>query len=259
MSRYLTLCERAARTGGRQLQDWVGRIEAKEKGPSDLVTQADLASQAAIRELVMAEFPDHGFVAEESAAEATEAKFCWYVDPLDGTTNYVHQFPHYATSIGLARNGQVIAAAIYDPVHDECFLAERGQGAWLNGNPLKTSSVTELRAALLAANFPAQVRVDAAEVLEFLAALQACQSVRRTGSAALNLAYVAAGRLDGFWAHSTYAWDVAAGILLVEEAGGQVSDLQNQRLDLARPHPVATANDELHPKVLALLRQAIGC
>jgi myo-inositol-1(or 4)-monophosphatase len=254
MSNYVTVCEAAARAGGAVLRDWLGRFKVREKGPSDLVTEADVASQTAIKTLVMGHFPQHGFVAEEDTEISSEThEFCWIVDPLDGTTNYVHQVPHYCVSVALVHKGRPIAGAIYEPLNGECFTAAAGEGVWLDGQPIRTSEVTELSQALVAASFSAKVERGSPEIDQFQAALLACQAVRRTGSAALNLAYVAAGRFDGFWAMSTKVWDVAAGVLMVQEAGGMVTDIDGAEFDLRRPHPVATSQAKLHEPFRRLL------
>jgi len=254
---YCKLAEEAARAGGRVLLSWVGRFGVREKGPADLVTEADLASQEAIRAILLGAHPDHAFIGEATSAPVdNETEYCWIVDPLDGTTNYVHQLPHYAVSIALVQRGRPIAAAILDPVHEECFTAARGQGAWLNGQPIRTSGVGELSQALIAASFAAKIDAHSPELDQFVAALYQAQAMRRTGSAALNMAYVAAGRFDAFWALSTKAWDVAAGALLIEEAGGVVSGTDGQPLDLRFPHPVASASPALHASFLRLLQTA---
>jgi myo-inositol-1(or 4)-monophosphatase len=257
VSDYLTLCEQAARAGGQVLLSWIGRASVREKGPSDLVTQADLASQEAIRDVLLTAFPQHGFVSEEGEAQLdASAEYCWCVDPLDGTTNYVHQLSHYAVSVALLHQAQPIVAAVLDPVHNECFTARRGGGAWLNGRSIRTSGVQDVSQALVAASFAAKVRAGSPEIDQFIAAVLHCQAVRRTGSAALNLCYVAAGRFDGFWALSTHAWDVAAGVLLVEEAGGVVSGPDGGLFDLRVPHPVASATPALHAQLQKLLQNA---
>jgi myo-inositol-1(or 4)-monophosphatase len=255
---YLVICEQAARAGGQELLSWIGRFGVREKGPADLVTQADAAAQEVIRDIVLGAFPSHAFLGEEAAAEFDPAtEHCWVVDPLDGTTNYVHQLPHYAVSVALVERGRPIVGVVLDPVRDECFSAVRGQGARLNNAPIRPSQVRDLAQALVAASFAAKVQPHSPEIDQFIAALLNCQAVRRTGSAALNLCYVAAGRFDAFWALSTKAWDVAAGILLVEEAGGVVSGLDGEPLDLKTgPHPVATATPELHEQFLRLLQTA---
>ena len=257
MADYLAVCEEAARAGGEVLLSWVGRFSVHEKGPADLVTQADLAAQEAIKKVVLGHFPEHQFVGEEDAGTGLlKAEKCWIVDPLDGTTNYVHQVPHYAVSVALCEHGRPLFGVIFDPVSRECFSAARGRGAFLNGTRLRTSTATDLSQALVAASFSARVDPQSVEIDQFNAALLRCQAVRRTGSAALNLCYVAAGRFDAFWALSTKAWDVAAGVLLVEEAGGTITDLAGQPFDIALPHPVVSATAELHRQFLELLNQA---
>ena len=254
---YLTACEQAARAGGRVLLDWIGRFGVREKGPSDLVTQADLASQEAIRGILLVDFPRHALVSEEGDRQLDASnEYCWVVDPLDGTTNYVHGLPHYTVSVALLHDGRPIVGTILDPVHDECFTCARGEGAFLGGQPIRTSNVQELSGALVTASFAAKVQAGSREIDQFVAAVLNCQAVRRTGSAALNLAYVAAGRVDAFWALSTYAWDVAAGVLLVEEAGGVVTNLDGGPFDIRTPHPIATANRTLHEQFCKLLQDA---
>lgn len=254
---YLTACEQAARAGGQVLLDWIGRFEAREKGPSDLVTEADLASQEAIRSVLLGSFPGHAFLSEEGDRQVDlDAEYCWVVDPLDGTTNYVHQLPHYAVSVALLQGGQPIVGAIFDPVHGECFTGTHGGGARLNGKPMHTSDVRSLSGALVTASFAPKVSRGSKEIDQFVAAVTHCQAVRRTGSAALNMCYLAAGRVDAFWALSTHPWDVAAGALLVQEAGGVVTNIDGGPFDLRSAHPAAAANDDLHRAFCQLLREA---
>jgi myo-inositol-1(or 4)-monophosphatase len=251
------LCEQAARAGAQAIANWVGRFGVHQKGPSDLVTDADWAAQEAIRQVIAAACPDHHFVSEEIDAQPRfDSPYCWVVDPLDGTTNYVHGVPHYAVSVALVERGRPLVGVVFDPVADECFAAERGQGARLNGKPIHASQVRELADALVAASFSSQVTFPSPEIDQFVAALLRCQAVRRTGSAALNLCYVAAGRFDAFWAQSTKAWDIAAGILLVQEAGGVVTNLQGGSVELDAPYPVASATPSLHRQFCDLLRSA---
>jgi myo-inositol-1(or 4)-monophosphatase len=255
MPQLMEVCENAARQGGAVLMDWADRFTVREKGPSDLVTQADEAAQEAIRAIVEAHFPTHAFIGEEQSQLRPDlpSDFCWYVDPLDGTTNYVHGVPHFCTSVAVAERGKVVAAAVYDPISRECYTASRGHGAFLNGQAIHTSSTRTLSQALAAASFSARVDPKSIEIGQFVEMLLSCRSVRRTGSAALNLCYVAAGRFDCFWALTTKAWDVAAGILLVEEAGGTVSHWSGEGFELDRPHPAASATPELHGEFISLL------
>jgi myo-inositol-1(or 4)-monophosphatase len=234
LQRYLDVAQSAARIAGRLLQDWRGRFQVREKGPSDLVTEADFAAQEAVRTELLGAFPEHGFLAEENGASLVGRDgYRWIVDPLDGTTNYVHGLHQYCVSIALERAGSLLAGVVYDPSANECFAAAAGQGATLNGRPIRTSDVTNLSQALVAASFPPRVRRDHPTIGEFLGVMEQAQAVRRMGSSALNLCYVALGRLDAYWASDT-------------NGGGEP--------DLARPRFVAAANASL----AAELRDAVG-
>lgn len=256
MQRFLELAERAARAAGELLLEHQSRMVGREKGTRDLVSDADLASQRLIRGLIEQEYPDHDFLGEEDDplrnANAPNA-YRWIVDPLDGTTNYLHRLPAFAVSIALEHESQLIVGVVFDPVLQEFFSAIRGEGAWLNGRPLRTSGCTTADAALVAASFSPVVPRDSYEIVRFVEALQACQGVRRLGSAALNLAYVAAGRLDAYWATSVKIWDVAAGVLLVREAGGIMTNLGGGPLELRRPELLAAASQPLHDELKRVL------
>ena len=253
----LAVCEAAARAGGEVLLDWVGRFRATEKGPRDLVTEADYASQREIRRVVAAAFPEHGFVGEEAdtgagqpavgAAGHAGAGTRWIVDPLDGTSNYVHGFPAWCVSIALASGDEIQAATIFDPLRGECFTARAGGGAFLNGKPIRTAMVREPSEAVVAVSFPPQVAADAPAVTDFLRILPHVHSVRRTGSTALNLAWLACGRLHAFWARRIACWDAAAGFLLVREAGGAVGRFaaDEQTIPLDDPAFVAASTPQL--------------
>jgi myo-inositol-1(or 4)-monophosphatase len=254
----LITCEAAARAGGQQLRAWQGRFQTRTKGVRDLVTDADLASQAAIRRIVSARFPEHAFVGEELATESIVPsidQLTWIVDPLDGTTNYVHGYPNFAVSVAVTRGNDVLAGVIYDPLRDLCFAAAAGKGAWCNEAQLKTSDVSEMAEALVAVSLPAHVRRDSADLLDFIEAAQVAQAVRRSGSAALNLAYVASGAFDAFWATQIHPWDVAAGVLLIREAGGIITGRNGQPFDLWHPHFLAAAGPELHREMLDVLTE----
>ncbi len=171
------------------------------------------------------------------------------IDPLDGTTNFVHQLPNYCVSVAVERDGVIWAGAVYNPVSDECFHAGRGRGAWLNHDPIKASSCSKLNEALLAVGFSAGIKRGSVEVRRFEELLYEARAIRRLGSAALNLCYVAAGRLDGFFATSVKPWDVAAGVLLIEEAGGIVTGIDGSPFDLIRAHVAAAATREVHAQM----------
>jgi myo-inositol-1(or 4)-monophosphatase len=254
-SDWIEICEAAARAGGRELMAWRGRISTREKAPADLVTEADVSSQEAVRRMIEARFPQHDFLGEESPAAALpeSGRFLWIVDPLDGTTNYVHGYPQYAVSVALAYGNDVLVGVIYDPVADDCFSAALGRGAWCNGVRLATSSVQTVSESLVAVSLPARVRRDSPDLLNFIEAAQACQAVRRTGSATLNFAHVACGWFDAFWATQIHPWDVAAGVLLVREAGGMVTGRHGEDFDLRRPAFLAAGTPELHRALVNVL------
>lgn len=258
MSEYARICEKAARAGGAVLREMQGKFQVHEKGPADLVTEADFASQAAIFATISANFPDHRLLGEESAPEQQTAssdqdtEFVWIVDPLDGTTNYVHGLENYCVSVALQRSGEIIVGAIYDPVRDHCYRAAIGKGAFLNETRIHTSNVTSVGDALLSASFSPRVPRDSPEIGRFLEALVECQAIRRLGSAALNLCYVASGKLDGYWATSLKQWDVAAGILIVNEAGGVIADIDGTSFSLTEPRFIATAGRELSQDLLRI-------
>ncbi|MBW8885260.1 MAG: inositol monophosphatase, partial [Planctomycetia bacterium] len=208
----------------------------------------------------------HDFLSEEDAAErrangeppipARRSEWRWIVDPLDGTTNYVHHLPGYAVSIALQRGDEIELGVIFDPLSEECFVAERGKGANLNGKPLKTSGCQPIDKALIAVSFSPHVSRDSPEIRRFTEVLLASQSVRRMGSAALNLCYVGAGRLDGYLATSVSIWDVAAGLLIASEAGGAVSALDGGPLNLERPELLAAASKHLLDDLVATIGPA---
>lgn len=254
MSSYLTSCEKAARAAGDVLNQWRGKFNVREKGRSDFVTDADDAAQKVIEDILTADFPDFEFLGEEGPSglsRETGSPFCWIVDPLDGTMNYVHGLPNYAVSIGLTEGGKVIAGVIYDPVFDRCFKAEKGQGAYLNDEKIEVSNAQSLDEALIAFSFPTTVSRDSQVIDDFINVLVKSQGIRRLGSAALNLAYVAAGHMDAYWAAFNKPWDVAAGAILVEEAGGVVQGFGNQPFDITKPKIVATATPQLQADLQA--------
>jgi myo-inositol-1(or 4)-monophosphatase len=256
MTGILELCERAARAGGKILLDYQDRVVGREKGPRDLVSEADLASQQTIRAILHAEYPDYDFLGEEDDPTAKPGKnsaYRWIVDPLDGTLNYLHHLQTFAVVVALEHAGEIVAGVVFDPVLNECYTAEKGRGAWLNGSPLRTSQCQQAELALVAASFPPVVEPGSYEVTRFLEALYCCQGIRRLGSAALNLAYVAAGRLDAYWATSVKIWDVAAGVLIVREAGGVVTHIEGGALDIRTPELLAAASLPLNQQLVKVL------
>ena len=250
----LNVCELAAQAGAEQLIAWRGRFQTREKAPRDLVTDADLASEQAVRRVIAEHFPDHGILGEEAPVmEQLDRPYCWVVDPLDGTINYAHGLPCYGVSIAVAKNGNLLAGVVFDPERNECFSASAGGGATLNGQPMSASRAETVEESLVAVSFPPRLDDNSLDLRAFMRVGPVCQAMRRTGSAALNLAYVACGRLDAHWAHEIHPWDAAAGVLLVREAGGAVSAADGKPFDLARADYLAASTAALHQRVLPLI------
>jgi myo-inositol-1(or 4)-monophosphatase len=248
------LAEEAARVGGRVLEDWAPRFTPREKSPANLVTEADLASQQAILDCLAERHPTHEFLGEEGLSRGRgSSAYRWIIDPLDGTSNYVHRFPYYAVSIGLEHAGVLVVGAIYDPNRNELFSARRAGGATLNGRPIETSAVAEIGRALCVASLPVRAGREHPAVQRFLRVLGHAQTVQRTGSAALNLCGVACGRIDAFWSTSLQPWDQAAGALIVDEAGGRVTRTDGAAFDVDKPDLLATNGTGLHQTLGRLL------
>jgi myo-inositol-1(or 4)-monophosphatase len=244
----------AARAGGQILLDWRGRFSVREKSRANLVTEADDASQKAIHDLIRQTFPEHGFLGEEGLDENPfDSDYRWIIDPLDGTSNYVHGFPYYAVSIALQHQDQLLAGVIFDPNRDEMFSATQGRGALLNGERITTSGETELSQAMGMASLPIAADREDVAIQRFLTALQHLQTVQRSGSAALNLASVASGRVDVFWSTSLKPWDVAAGVLIVQEAGGTVTDVAGDPVDILVPSLIAASSDKIQTDLTSVL------
>jgi myo-inositol-1(or 4)-monophosphatase len=252
MASYLETAVEIAREAGALLSRFAERrIGYELKGEFDLVTEADRASERLVVERLRAQFPTHSIVAEEGGGSEGASDYRWYVDPLDGTTNFAHGFPAYNFTMGLARAGEMIAGVIYDPTRDEMFAAELGGGAYLNGRRIHVSAQSRLEDALVATGFPSRKRHLNVNVHFYYQMGLATHGVRRAGSAALDLAYVGCGRLDAFWEFGLNPWDMAAGTLIVAEAGGRVSDMRGGPHTLASPH-LLTDNGLIHDQVLQL-------
>lgn len=253
---------RAALDAGAILRGRLSQTrEVAYKGVIDLVTDADKASEDLISSRIRSAFPDHGFLGEEGTRGADGADFSWVVDPLDGTTNYAHAYPHFAVSIALEQHGLGVLGVVYDPMRDELFVAERGGGATLNGAPIHVSAEDQLLRSLLATGFPYDPGKRAEALAIWDALMDACQGVRRDGAAALNLSWVACGRLDGFYERNLKPWDMAAGALIVEEAGGVISDFAGGPFDLYGIEVVAAGAglyEPLRGVVQATVQQVAG-
>ena len=257
LSDFRDVAIEAATRAGKLLRAESGkRRQVAFKGsPTNLVTEMDSRAEALIIEALQAAFPTHAILSEERGSVGAASPYRWIIDPLDGTTNYAHGFPVYAVSIALEVEGKVVLGVAYDPTLDECFVTERGQGAFLNGDQLHVSATATLNESLLATGSPYNIRETKDNNLaEYAAFSLRCQGVRRLGSAVLDLSYVAAGRLDGFWELRLGPWDVAAGALMVEEAGGRVTDVEGGPFSIDKPEIVAS-NALIHEEMVELLRE----
>jgi myo-inositol-1(or 4)-monophosphatase len=247
----------AARAAGQLLRrELPSTRQVSFKGtPTNLVTEMDARAEKVVVDALLTAFPDDGILAEEGSARAGQSGRRWIIDPLDGTTNYAHGVPFFSVGVALEEEGRVVLGVVYEPNRDELYIGEREGGAWLNGAPLAVSTTDELGASLLATGFPYNIRETSETNLpEYSAFAVRARGVRRFGSALLDLAFVAAGRFDGYWEQRLSPWDVAAAAILVEEAGGHVTSLTGGPLDIDRPSIVAT-NGRIHDQVLAVLKE----
>lgn len=241
-----------ARESGALLNDFLARrIGFELKGDFDLVTEADRASEKLVVQRLRAAFPTHSIVAEEGGGQTGTSEYVWYVDPLDGTTNFAHGFPIFNVTLALERAGELIAGVVFDPTRNELFSAELGGGAWLNGNRIHVSSAKRLEDTLVATGFPSRKRHLNVNVHFYYQLAMLTHGVRRAGAAAIDLAYVACGRLDAFWEFGLNPWDMAAGILLVKEAGGACSGMKGEPVSLRGPHLLAD-NGLVHEAAIEL-------
>lgn len=245
----------ATRAGAIQKERYGQGVKVDLKGEIDLVTEVDHACEAAILEVIRSRCADHDIITEESDLERTGSPYVWIIDPLDGTTNFAHSYPMFCASVALAHEGEVVAGAVFDALRDELFTAERGGGAHLNGRRLSVTGADKLIQSLIITGFPYDVHEKLAERLRpFIRVLAKARGVRRGGSAALDLSYVAAGRADGFWEGLLKPWDMGAGRLLIEEAGGRVSRFDGSPLGLG-PDEVLASNGHIHDEIMAVLAE----
>jgi myo-inositol-1(or 4)-monophosphatase len=255
-ARYLAVAIEAVLKAGAIQKEWYGKkFEISHKGELDLVTEVDRTCEAAILETLRSRFPGHDIVTEEQVIDQVGDRHIWFVDPLDGTTNFAHGYPFFCSSVALTVDGAPVAGAVYDPLKEELFTAEKGGGAYLNGRRLRVSAATELLRSLLVTGFPYDLRDDLKGKLRlFNRFMGVARAIRRDGAAALDLGYLAAGRVDGFWEERLQPWDMMAGILMVTEAGGAASRFDGTPLGLRADEIVAT-NGALHGPMLEVLRQ----
>lgn len=259
-SPLMTVMTDAVMKAARGLKRDFGEVEnlqVSRKGPGNFVSAADRKAEATLREALEKARPGYGFVLEESGAvPGSDKSHTWHIDPLDGTTNFLHGMPQFCISVGLERDGQIVAGVIFDPVKDELFIAERGKGAFLNNRRLRVSARADMADAAVTTGIPNIGRGNQGRFLKELAAVMArCAAIRSYGSAALDLAYVAAGRADAYWERDLQSWDLAAGIAILREAGAYVTDADGRDDPLAA-RSVACGNEVLHRELLSLLRGA---
>jgi myo-inositol-1(or 4)-monophosphatase len=250
MSQFLDFAIETAREAGAILRPEFDRPkEISYKGEVDIVTESDRRSEALIVARLRKHYPDHAIIAEEgSGSAAAGAKYCWHVDPLDGTTNFAHGYPCFAVSIGLAEEGRPVAGVVFNPVSNEMFTAARGEGSYLNGKRIRVSPIEKLAYSLVATGFPTHQRKRSANINYYWEFTLRSHGVRRDGSAALDLCSVACGRFEAFWEFGLKSWDTAAGVLLVEEAGGRVTDMNGGPYRLGGPQMLAT-NGRIHDEM----------
>ncbi len=254
LENYLKAANEAALKAAVVLDYWREKFEVREKGRFDLVTEADVSSQKTIFEYLSSQFPTHEFLGEEEDAGAhrpgPQSPPTWIVDPIDGTTNYVHNCPFYCISIGLQVAGELVVGVVYDPTRKEMFSAAKGYGAWLGEQRLHCSRVESLGQGLIATGFPPAVEPGDPTIELFRHFSWKCQALRRIGSTALNLAYVAAGRFDGYYAFDNFPWDVAGGVVLVQEAGGMLSNTDGSEYDPYTNDAIASNGGPIHDQIL---------
>lgn len=254
MSSFLEIAIEAARgAGALQLQGLAHKPKIEFKGEINLVTDVDRACEKLIGDKIQGAFPDHDFVAEEGSGKRRDSEYKWIVDPLDGTTNFAHGYPLFCTSIALEKAGEVIVGVVYDPNRDELFCAEKGRGATLNGKPIHVSDISQLRRALLVTGFAYNLRDTRNNNIDhFNNMLMSAQAVRRDGVAAVDLCYVACGRYDGFWELNLFPWDMAAGMLILHEAGGRVTKFNGSPFTVYDKEILAT-NGRIHDQMIKVL------
>jgi myo-inositol-1(or 4)-monophosphatase len=257
MRDYLEVAVEAAKLGGEVLRQYYGQVkEIEYKGEINIVTNVDKRSEKLIVELLSSRFPKHSILAEEGTDVANASEYKWVIDPLDGTTNYAHDYPIFCVSVGLEKNGEMIAGAVYQPIFEELFVAEKGGGAYLNGRKIQVSRIDKLKQGLVSTGFPYDVLENPGQAMkDFSYFVDSAQAVRRDGSAALDLCYVAMGRFDGFWEARLKPWDTAAGVLIVTEAGGRVTDFQDGHYSIYKDQVVAS-NGLLHEQMCTVLQRA---
>lgn len=249
------LIELSKEAGAILLERFGKKHQIQYKGPIDLITEVDKLSEKLIVDRILSNYPDHSVIAEEGGLTEGKKEHNWYIDPVDGTSNYAKGMPMFCVSIAYAYQRKMLLAAVYDPMRDECFTAERGQGSFLNGERIHVGHTQDLVKSMLVTGFPYDMKQKNNNLDHFVHLSQIIHSIRRLGSAVLDQVYVAAGRLDGYWEMGTNAWDIAAGTLIIEEAGGVVTRVNGDADYMKPPFDIVAANPALHAKLLAELNR----
>jgi myo-inositol-1(or 4)-monophosphatase len=258
MASFLETAMEIAREAGALVANMAERrIPFELKGDFDLVTAADRASEALIVERLQSQFPTHSILGEEGGRRDAHGEYCWYVDPVDGTTNFAHGYPAYNVTLALEKSGEMVAGVVFDPTRNEMFSAEKGGGAYLNGHRIHVSKAAQVNDSLVATGFPSRKRPENINIYFYYQLAMISHGVRRAGAAALDLAYVASGRLDAFWEFGLSPWDMAAGILLVEEAGGRCADMHGAPRHLRGKHILAD-NSLIHDEMLEIFSEVFA-
>jgi myo-inositol-1(or 4)-monophosphatase len=255
MSQLIDVAVEAAREAGKILANYYGREKKIEfKGEIDLVTEVDTKSEKTIVEVLQRHFPQHSILAEEGSNRSQSSGYKWVIDPLDGTTNYAHDYPFFCVSIGLEKDGEIVGGVVYHPIWDELFVAEKGSGAFLNGRKIKVSNVDNLRRALITTGFPYELNKIPPQSFEYFKNfINTSQAVRRDGSAALDMCYLAMGKTDGFWEEALKPWDTAAGLIMITEAGGKVTNFQAESYSIYETQILASnglIHEQMRPNLI---------
>lgn len=258
MKKEFFVLQQCLKTAGAMARRHLGKVSYDLKGRGNLVTKADVACQKAILKIIQKNFPTHDFLAEENGLKNTGSPWVWIIDPIDGTTNFAHTMPHFSVSIALAYKNEIVLGGVYDVCGNEIFLAQKGKGATLNGKKIHVSTVKKLEDALLVTGFPYERANRMPQLLNrFEKFILASHDIRRLGSAALDMCWVAAGRFDGYWEDCLNPWDVSAGKLIVEEAGGKVTDFSGKKWRNLRSSGIETfaSNGKIHREMFAIIKE----
>jgi myo-inositol-1(or 4)-monophosphatase len=255
-----TIALKAAKTAGALVKKNFNKAKTiSSKGGTEVVTNVDIASDKLIKKIIQSKFADHNFITEESDKQNLGSDYTWYIDPIDGTTNFARGIPHFCISIGLEHKGELIIGVIFDPIKNELFTAQKNKGAYLNGKKIKVSTIKTLKNTVLVTGFAYDHFTNPDNNVKQLGDfLKISKGIRRLGSAALDFCYVACGRFDGYWERNLKPWDVAAGILVLQEAGGRVTDYKNKKINLAVVNTIIASNGKIHSQMVKVIKKSYG-